>query len=145
MPAKVVRLSLLVSFLIPAFAGTLPGQSFLAELKLQHDPAKRSEMALGFADELFDNARSSYVKGEISKGDADLESMTKALNACLDSLATANKSRSYKKAEMKVAYLQRRLSDLVNDMSIQERGWAEFTSRKLDEIHDKLLNGVMRK
>jgi hypothetical protein len=30
-------------------------------------------------------------------------------------------------------------------MSIQERGWAEFTSRKLDEIHDKLLNGVMRK
>jgi hypothetical protein len=123
----------------------VPGQSFLAELKLQHDPAKRSEMALGFADELFDNAQSSYGKGQISKGDADLESMTKVLNACLDSLAAANKSRSYKKAEMKVAYLQRRLSDLVNNMGIQERGWAEYTGRKLDEIHDKLLNGVMRK
>ena len=141
MPIKVLELSLLVL----AFAGAVPGQSFLAELKLQHDPAKRSEMALGFADELFDNAQSSYGKGQISKGDADLESMTKALNACLDSLAAANKSRSYKKAEMKVAYLQRRLSDLVNNMGIQERGWAEYTSRKLDEIHDKLLNGVMRK
>jgi hypothetical protein len=134
-----------LSLLILAFAGTVPGQSFLAELKMQHDPAKRSEMALGFADELFDNAQSSYGKGQISKGDADLESMTKALNACLDSLAAANKSRSYKKAELKVAYLQRRLSDLVNNMGIQERGWAEYTSRKLDEIHDKLLNGVMRK
>ena len=141
MPIRVLALSLLIL----AFAGAVPGQSFLAELKLQHDPAKRSEMALGFADELFDNAQSSYGKGQISKGDADLESMTKALNACLDSLAAANKSRSYKKAEMKVAYLQRRLSDLVNDMSIQERGWAEYTSRKLDEIHEKLLNGVMRK
>jgi hypothetical protein len=134
-----------LSLLILAFAGAVPGQSFLAELKLQHDPAKRSEMALGFADELFDNAQISYGKGQISKGDADLESMTKVLNACLDSLAAANKSRSYKKAEMKVAYLQRRLSDLVNSMGIQERGWAEYTSRKLDEIHDKLLNGVMRK
>jgi len=46
---------------------------------------------------------------------------------------------------MKVAHLQRRLSDLVNDMNISERGWAEYTSRKLDEIHDKLLNGVMRR
>jgi hypothetical protein len=71
--------------------------------------------------------------------------MTKVLNACVDSLAAANKSRSYKKAEMTVAHLQRRLSDLVNDLGIQERGWAEYTSRKLDEIHDKLLNGVMRK
>jgi hypothetical protein len=140
-PIRVLELSVLIL----VFAGAMPGQSFLAELKLQHDPAKRSEMALGFADELFDNAQSSYGKGQISKGDADLESMTKVLNACLDSLTAANKSRSYKKAEMKVAYLQRRLSDLVNNMGIQERGWAEYTSRKLDEIHDKLLNGVMRK
>jgi hypothetical protein len=134
-----------IGVLILVFAGLVPAQVFLAELKSQHDPAKRSEMALSFADELFDNARNSYGKGEISKGDADLESMTKVLNACVDSLAAANKSRSYKKAELKVAHLQRRLSDLVNDMGIQERGWAEYTSRKLDEIHDKLLSGVMRK
>lgn len=131
--------------LILAFAGSVPGQSFLAELKSQRDPAKRSEMALTMADELFDNARDYYGKGQISKGDADLESMTKVLNSCVDSLAAANKSRAYKKAEMKVAFLQRRLSDLLNDMSIRDRGWAEYTSRKLDEIHEKLLNGVMRK
>jgi hypothetical protein len=131
--------------LIVAFAGSASAQSVLAELKTEHNPSKRSEMALTFADQLFDNAKDSYGKGEITKGDADLESMTKVLNACIESLAAANKSKSYKRAEMKVAHLQRRLSDLVNDMSIQERGWAEYTSRKLDEIHDKLLNGVMRR
>jgi len=137
--------ALSLGLFVLALAGSVPAQSFLAELKSQRDPAKRSEMALVFADELFQNARDFYAKGEISKGDANLESMTAVLNACLDSLATANKSRSYKKAEMKVAHLQRRLSDLVNDLGIQERGWAEYTNRKLDEIHDKLLNGVMRK
>ena len=131
--------------LILAFAGSVPGQSVLTELKSQRDPAKRSEMALSMAGELFDNASDYYGKGQISKGDADLESMTTVLNSCVDSLALANKSRAYKKAEMKVAFLQRRLSDLLNDISIRDRGWAEYTSRKLDEIHDKLLNGVMRK
>jgi len=134
-----------LGMLIVAFAGSASAQSLLAELKTEHNPSKRSEMALTFADQLFDNAKDSYGKGEISKGDADLDSMTKVLNACVESLAAANKSKSYKKAEMKVAHLQRRLSDLVSDMSIQERGWAEYTSRKLDEIHDKLLNGVMRR
>ena len=134
-----------LGMLIVAFAGSASAQSLLAELKTEHNPSKRSEMALTFADQLFDNAKDSYGKGEITKGDADLESMTKVLNACIESLAAANKSKSYKRAEMKVAHLQRRLSDLVNDMSIQERGWAEYTSRKLDEIHDKLLNGVMRR
>ena len=134
-----------LGMLIVAFAGSASAQSVLAELKTEHNPSKRSEMALTFGDQLFDNAKDSYGKGEITKGDADLESMTKVLNACIESLAAANKSKSYKRAEMKVAHLQRRLSDLVNDMSIQERGWAEYTSRKLDEIHDKLLNGVMRR
>src|SRR5882724_5865386 len=55
-------------------------QSLIAELKLQHDPGKRSELALTVADELFEGARAHYGKGEISKGDAELEDMTSALN-----------------------------------------------------------------
>jgi hypothetical protein len=138
--------SINLSLLIMILAASVPAQqSLIAELKSQHDPGKRSEMALTVADELFEGARAYYVKGEISKGDAELEEMTSALNACLESLAAANKSRSYKKAELKVAYLQRRLSGLVDNLNLQERGWAQYTGRKLEEIHDKLLIGVMRK
>ncbi len=128
-------------------AGWLPmrAQSFITELRAEHDPARRSEKALAFADTAFDSARDFYNQGEIQKGDAQLEDMTNALNECVSSLAVAHKARFYKKAELKVAYLQRRMQGLLDDIEIQRRGWAEYTQRKLEEIHDKLLDGVMQK
>jgi hypothetical protein len=138
---KAIQLGLIAA----TFAFTASAQSFLAELKQEHDPGRRAELALSFADESFDSAKTSYQKGEIHEGDKALENMTSALNACVESVAAANKAKFYKKAEMKVAFLQRRLSGLMDDLSVTERGWAEQTSRRVEEIHDKLLNGVMRK
>lgn len=120
-------------------------QSLISEIKAEHDPARRSEKALTVADTAFDNARDDYNKGEIHKGDADLEEMMSALEECVSSLDTAHKAKYYKKAEMNVALLQRRLKGLLDDIALQQRGWAEYTNRKLDEVHDKLLDGVMRK
>jgi hypothetical protein len=120
-------------------------QSFLTELNAQHDPGKRSEMALTLADTAFENARDFYSKGEIDQGDAQLENMTNALNQCVLSAETARKAKFYKKAEQNVATLQRRIKSVLEDLEFQKRGWAEYTNRKLDEIHDKLLAGVMRK
>ena len=134
-----------LSLLAAAVAVSASAQSFLAELNSEHDPGKRAEMALSFADELFDSARTDYQKGDVHDGDAMLDKMTAALKACVDSVAVANKPKFYKKAEMKVATLQRRLSGLMDDISVTERGWAEQTSRRVEEIHSKLLDGVMRK
>jgi polyhydroxyalkanoate synthesis regulator phasin len=123
-------------------ATRLPTKS---ESKLQHDPSKRAEAELSRAEAAFDNAREAYTKGDVDKGDADLEDMTKALDACLESLQAAHKARFYKKAELRVANLQRRMSSLLDDIDLPQRGWAEQTNRKLDEIHDKLLTGAMNK
>ncbi len=109
------------------------------------DGGKRADVQLAQADAAFDAARDAYNKGNIEKGDAALEDMTKALNACVESLEAAHKSRSFKKAELRVAHLQRRMAALLDDISLPERGWAEYTDRKLEEIHDKLLAGVMLK
>ncbi len=128
-----------------AFTVTASAQSFLAELKMERDPAKRADLALSFADESFDSAKTNYHKGEIHEGDVALDNMTTALNACIESVAVANKAKFYKRAEMKVAMLQRRLSGLMDDISVAERGWAEQTARRVEEIHSKLLDGVMRK
>ena len=134
-----------VSLAAIASVTLLQAQSFLDELKAERDPGRRSELALTFADTAFDAASDSYRKGEIHKGDAQLEDMMNALDACATSLETAHKAKFYKKAELRVAYLQRRMKGLLDDIEIQQRGWAEYTQRKLDEIHDKLLDGVMRK
>ncbi|MDQ2773705.1 MAG: hypothetical protein M3Y57_02075 [Acidobacteriota bacterium] len=137
--------SICAALLLLAFGSLCPGQSGLAELKAERDPGKRSEKALIFADQAFENAKEMYNKGQVHKGDEDLDDMTAALKECVDSLDEAHKARLYKKAELRVAFLQRRMQGLLEDLSIQERGWAEYTDRKLDELHEKMLEGVMRK
>lgn len=119
------------------------GQIPMAELKSERDPVKRSDRALAIADQAFDNAKGFYGNGAIQKGDAQLEDMMNALNECVSSLSEAHKSRFYKKPELRVANLQRRLQGLLDEIGAEERGWAEYTQRKLAETHDKLLNGVM--
>ena len=140
MPIRLIEWTLIFSVVTCASA-----QSFLAELKTEHDPGRRSQKALALADSAFDDARDFYNKGEFNKGDASLENMTNALNVCMESLQRARKAKFYKKAELNVALLQRRMSSLLEDIDLQERGWAEQTNRTLDKIHDKLLAGVMSK
>lgn len=134
-----------LNLLILTLASTLSAQDFLTEIKAEHNPAKRAELALSLADQSFDNARHLYEKGAIQMGDAQLDNMTDALNECVDTLAVLNKAKFYKKAELNVASLQRRLTDTTNTLNIVDRGWAAQTSRRLEQIHDKLLSGVMRK
>lgn len=131
--------------LLAGSLGLCPGQGLLNELKSEHDPGKRSELAMDFADEAFASAKTLYAKGEVHQADALLDQMMAALQECSTSLDSAHKAKYYKKAEMKLSYLQRRMQGLLDDLSAEERGWAEITNKKLDEIHDKLLDGVMRK
>src|SRR5690242_4635024 len=115
----------------------LPGFRFSSERNADHDAGKQAEMDLNKAEMAFDEAREAYHTGNIDKGDADLDGMTKALNACVASLETAHKARYYKKAELRVANLQRRMASLLDDIDLPRRGWAEQTNRELDTIHDR--------
>jgi hypothetical protein len=123
----------------------LPTFRFSSQASADHDASKQAELELSKAETAFDDARDAYHTGNIDKGDAELEGMTKALHACVESLEAAHKSRYYKKAELRVANLQRRMTSLLDDIDLPRRGWAEQTNRELDTIHDRLLSGVMRK
>jgi hypothetical protein len=110
-----------------------------------HDPAHSADAQLSRAEAAFDRAHDAYESGKMEAGDTALDDMNKALDACLGSLEEAHKSKHYKKAELRVANLQRRMASLLDDIPLPQRGWAEQMSRKLDQTHDKLLEGVMRK
>ena len=138
--AKVMMLSLMFATLVPI----VNAQSSVDDFKEVQNPVERYHKALTFANLAFQNARSCYAKGDIESGDAQLEKMTNALNECLRSLAVSRKPQLYKRAEQKVASLQRRIQG-VDEIEFQERGWAAYTERKLDEIHDKLLEGALKK
>ena len=120
-------------------------QSFRGNVNEAQNPVKGSEKALTFANLAFENARVFYAKGDIESGDAQLEKMTNALHECLRILAVARKPQLYKRAEQNVASIQRRIRGLVDEIPLQERGWAAYTERKLDEIHDELLDGAISK
>jgi hypothetical protein len=111
----------------------------------ERDPSRRAERALALAEGSFAEARAAYDKNQIKAGDQHLDEMIKHLNLCVTSLEAAHKSRNYKSAEMRVKGLMRRLKTLIGDLSVDDRGWAEYTARQLEEIHDKLLSGVMKK
>lgn len=142
-----VLLFTLLLFTLPTYGNARTSRPATSDQQAapEHDPGKRSESELNQAEMAFDRARQAYNKGNIENGDAALEDMTKALNACVESLDAAHKARYYKKAELRVAYLQRRMAGLLDDIDLPQRGWAEYTDRKLEEIHEKLLAGVMRK
>jgi len=134
-----------VILLSVALSAALPAQSFISELKAEPNPVRRAEKALAYADNAFASAHEFYDHGNVPKGDELLDNMTAALRECVQSLRATHKPGVYKKAELNVAMLQRRMQGLLDDIDVQNRGWADYTNRKLEEIHDALLNGVMRK
>ncbi len=143
----IVRVTLGISLsamgLFPARLAT--AHPVQVDFREEHDPGKRSDKFLEAAEAAFDNARAAYTKDDVHTGDAQLDGMVSALQNCVSTLDTAHKNRLYKRAEMRVASLQRRLQNLLDDISVTQRGWAEQTGRKLEEIHDKLLEGAMKK
>ena len=130
---------------LPAVVQIVWAQSPLIELETERDPAKRSQRALALAEMEFEKGKASYGTGEIKKGDAHLEDMTKLLEACVSALESARKAGLYKQAEIRVATILRRLRSLTDDLAVEDRGWAEYTLKQVDSIHDKLLTGVMKK
>jgi hypothetical protein len=136
----------------PAAAGLWAAQDEAAQSKSavesvnsEPDPSRRADRALSLAETAFTDARAAYDKGQIKAGDQHLDEMIKLLNVCTASLDAAHKSRNYRPAEIRVKSLMRRMKTLIVDLSVDDRGWAEYTARQLDEIHDKLLSGAMKK
>jgi hypothetical protein len=134
----------LASFVL-ASSLLLMGQSTADEVKNESNPGKRSELSIEAANRTLDEARAAYLGGNSKKGDADMQEVETLADECLSSVEQANKYRYWKKAELKVRQLTRRVETLSDDLSYDQRGKAQELHAHLDQIHDKLLAGVMRK
>lgn len=132
---------LFLSVLVPL----LKAESFLDEAQAERNPGKRSEIALQLADKSLDQARDYYVSGEPLKGDSELDMIDRLAAECLTSVEEAHKSKYWKKAELKLAMLMRRVNSLIDDLSYNERGKAQQLETHLSRIHDRLLAGAMAK
>ena len=124
---------------------SVQAQSFLEEVKSEPNPGKRVEIALDFAGKSLDDARADYLNGKTEQGNQLLSQIDQLVEECLSSVQEAHKHKYWKRAEMAVSALSRRVDSLLDDISWDQRDRARELRAQLENIHDKLLAGVMAK
>ena len=119
----------------------------LGSVKSQPDLNKRSELALENADHAIDEARKASQAGDDKAMQAALTEIDDSVALCYQSLeethTTPRKSRFYKRAELKVSALLRRLSALRDEVGYETRPAVEGVIKKLSDVHDQLLSEIM--
>ena len=121
----------------------------IASVKTEADPNRRSELALLNADEKIDLARQAYQAGNDGAEEAAIQEVADSVALSYASLEQTHgaprKSRYYKRAELKVSALMRRLSGFRDEVSFDFRPSVEVALKKLSDIHDELLSDIMSK
>lgn len=123
-----------------AGAGTLP-----PEVAEQHNPGKRSELAIELAAKALEQARGDYEAGKMEEADSQLDLVEELAKECLASARESRKEKYWKRAELKTAMLARHIRSLIDELSYNQRERAQLLAKQIDSIHDKLLAGVMGK
>ena len=121
----------------------------LAAVKAEPDLQKRSELALSNADREIDTAREAYRSGDVNKMNAALEEVRDSVNLSVESLEERHKKarndKYYKRAELKVRALLRRLKGFGDEVDVDDRKEVEAVRLRLQELHDQLITAIMRK
>jgi hypothetical protein len=115
----------------------------LAEPNLE----KRSGLALDNAMASLKLARTAYDAGnsdDVAKAAGEiLESVNLAIASLEQSGKNPRRSDWYKKAEINTRDLARRLQDFQDQMSFSDRASLDKVKARVQEVHEKLLLGVM--
>ena len=121
----------------------------IGAIKAEPDLEKRSELALANADTQVDAARQAYSSGDMKTEQAALDEIRESVETSFDALEHTSKaprkSKYYKRAELKVQALLRRLQTLRNDVSVDDQVPVESVIKRVQEIHDQLLVEIMSK
>jgi predicted P-loop ATPase/GTPase len=121
----------------------------IAAVKAQPDLDKRSELALLNADHDLDEARQAYSGANLEAAQAAISELTESIDLCYDALQHSRtpprRSKYYKRAELKVNALIRRLSGFRDEVSYDARPFVDSALKKLSEVHDQLIADIMSK
>ena len=120
----------------------------LAAVKSEPNLEKRSELALEHANVALDAARDDYNAGDVGKSQSELEEVCDSVDLAYEALADTGKdphkdSKFFKRAELRINELMRRLESLAPGMSGVDRGTLDNVRARISAVHDKLLTGIM--
>ncbi len=109
---------------------------------------KRAQRALDFAQERLTEARKHHDAADFASFATHLAQTAQGVEYCLTSLEEMGKhpsrnTRHYKAAELRVRDILRRMTTLRNDVGLDLRPQVEESERRVNAVHEKLLDGVM--
>jgi hypothetical protein len=120
----------------------------LAQVRGEQNLEKRSRAALENADRSLKASRRSYEAGDLKETAALLDELGQSVSMSEDSLNATGKNpikspKHFKYAEIKTGDLLRRLDAFSQDMNSADRSMIDKVKETVQEVHDRLLQGVM--
>jgi DNA repair ATPase RecN len=120
----------------------------LAAIQAEGNPNHRSDKALEYASEEIEVARKAYAAGDVAKSKTALQQVLAATELSYNSLEEATKnprrhSKYWKRAEVRVREMLRRLDGVAEDFDVDDRGTVQQVEQRMQHIHDSLLAGIM--
>ena len=121
----------------------------LGAVKSEPDLNKRSELALQNANQALDEAHQASQANNDKALTAALAEVDDSVAVCYRSLeqthSTPRKSRYYKRAELKLSALLRRLTTLRDEVDYESQSKVDAVIKKVSGTHDDLLGEIMSK
>jgi len=139
-------------FVLLASAATLLLAEIPKSVLAEHDLEKRSELALKEAEDQITAASKAYDSASAEQKEFQSHLNTAgelaqlSVKSLQDSGKRASKSPKYfKRAEMKLRSLLRRIDSLEKDVSVDARPPVEKVKILLSEAHEQVLHDIMSK
>jgi len=134
---------LLLLFAIALAAGDL------AAAKAEPDLNKRADLAMVNAEHSVDVARRAFEAGKRDQADSALKEIQTSVQLAYDSLRETRKqprnNKYYKRVELAMQALLRRVDALDHDAPYDERATVEQVEKHLQDLHDQILLDIMSK
>jgi hypothetical protein len=122
----------------------------LTTVRQEPNLERRSDLALDNAALAVAACGQAYKAGDLDKTKAEATEIEESVTLAYDSLRDTGKDprkspKFFKHAEVSTRQLLRRLDDLIGSMSSADRAMLLVVRDRVSDIHEDLLNGIMRK
>jgi hypothetical protein len=121
----------------------------LTAIRAEPNLEKRARKALDNADAALKTAREAYLdKGDLSETRNALDEVEESVALATQSLYDTGKnpfkhSKHFKRAEIRIRELLRRMGDFREQMSVLDRDELDKVRASVQKMHDRLLAGIM--
>ena len=120
----------------------------LEQVRAEPNLEKRAAQALDYADRTLKEARRAYADGDAQQTEVLLDQVGDAVELTEKSLKETRKDpirnpKHFKNAEIKTRGLLRSLDAFTRDMNAADRPLTDKVKERVQEVHDRLLQGIM--